>query len=459
MPASRIFRLARTRRWAIVASGTRKARAIQCLVAGRGDDPAARVGRHPRGRPALRGHREGLLDRLLGEVDVAEEAGQGGHRTPRALPVGPLDGRGVRGVSRSPPGRFGAPPSLVARSSLLSPGGAAPLRLAHAHGTIYSSGASSWNGRTSTGPPQASDPLAAHSSAASRSSALITQKPPSCSLVSANGPSVVTTWPPCARTTVAVEDGCRPPANTHAPADWTSALKASTALYICAVSASEGAGAPSTICTASMYCLMSVLLRPGPAPCRPLIPVHEREPAESTLVVGKKSLLWRRSMITVISQPPRLNVFRHHGTCHRAPERRRPPIRKRNASTRVTCAGSSPEQMLVAGSLPGGGSEFPLVPGGEDDLGHQVWAQPELLRYLIRPHTLRVIEERQPFLRLAPRSTGGLCLTANGLSGGRRTRSRLGTGGGYRTEGTPPLIVVLAVGQFLASILIQDQVL
>src|SRR5260221_8796961 len=32
-------------------------------------------------------------------------------------------------VSRSPPGRLQAPPSLVARPSLLSPGGAAPLRL------------------------------------------------------------------------------------------------------------------------------------------------------------------------------------------------------------------------------------------------------------------------------------------------------------------------------------------
>src|SRR5260370_867573 len=156
-------------------------------------------------------------------------------------------------------------------------------------GTIYSG--ISWNGRTSTGLPQAADPLAAHSGGGSRAGAVITQKPPRGPLVSANGPSVVTTWPPWARTTVAVAGGCRPPANTHAPADWTSALKASTALYICAVSASEGAGAPSTICTASMYCLMSVLLRPWPAPCRPLIPVHEREPAESTLVVGKKSLL------------------------------------------------------------------------------------------------------------------------------------------------------------------------
>ena len=77
--------------------------------------------------------------------------------------------------------------------------------------------------------PQAAEPLAAQSRAASRSAALITQKPPICSLVSAYGPSVVTTWPPWARTTVAVDDGCRPPANTQAPAACTSLLKASTA--------------------------------------------------------------------------------------------------------------------------------------------------------------------------------------------------------------------------------------
>src|SRR6267154_6792184 len=100
----------------------------------------------------------------------------------------------------------------------------------------------SWNGRTSTGAPQAADPLAAHSSAASRSAAVMTQKPPSCSLVSANGPSVVTTCPPWARTTVAVDGGCSPPAKTQAPDDLSSSLNSSTALYICCISASEGSG-------------------------------------------------------------------------------------------------------------------------------------------------------------------------------------------------------------------------
>src|SRR5215467_5671559 len=150
-----------------------------------------------------------------------------------------------------------------------------------ATGTRYSS-PTSWNGRTSTGAPQASDPLAAQASAASRSGAVMTQKPPSCSLVSANGPSVVTTWPFWERTTVAVSGGWRPPAKTQTPADWTSALNASTALYRRWISSSGGIGSPSTMCTASRYCLMPALPSPGPAPRRPLICVYERHPPEST---------------------------------------------------------------------------------------------------------------------------------------------------------------------------------
>ena len=66
----------------------------------------------------------------------------------------------------------------------------------------------------------------------------MTQKPPICSLVSANGPSVVTTLPPWARTTVASECGCSPPANTQAPEACSSALKASTALNAACISSS-----------------------------------------------------------------------------------------------------------------------------------------------------------------------------------------------------------------------------
>src|SRR5215831_15480908 len=154
-----------------------------------------------------------------------------------------------------------------------------------ATGTRYSS-PTSWNGRTSTGAPQASEPLAAQVSAASRSGTLMTQNPPSCSLVSANGPSVVTTCPFWERTTVAVSGGWRPPAKTQIPADWTSALNTSTALNRCWITSSGGIGSPSTMCTASRYSLIT-LPPSGPAPRRPLIRVHDRRPPESTPAPGQ----------------------------------------------------------------------------------------------------------------------------------------------------------------------------
>ena len=56
----------------------------------------------------------------------------------------------------------------------------------------------------------------------------MTQKPPMCSLASANGPSVVIVSPSWTRTTVAVSGPCSPPAKTQRPAAVTSALNAST---------------------------------------------------------------------------------------------------------------------------------------------------------------------------------------------------------------------------------------
>src|SRR5438445_6265851 len=113
-------------------------------------------------------------------------------------------------------------------------------------GTTYSSGIS-WNGRTSTGAPQAADPLPAHLRAASRSGALVIQKPPSCSLVSANGPSVVTTSPSCTRTTVAVLGGV----------EHVDVLVGLLHLL------GRGADSLSTICTASSYCFTGCSFRPG----------------------------------------------------------------------------------------------------------------------------------------------------------------------------------------------------
>src|SRR5215468_3378789 len=39
----------------------------------------------------------------------------------------------------------------------------------------------------------------------------------------------------------------------------------------------------------------------------------------------------------------------------------------------------------------------------EDDLGHVVRAQPQLLSYLVRPETLLVVQQCKPLLRPAPR--------------------------------------------------------
>ena len=49
------------------------------------------------------------------------------------------------------------------------------------------------------------------------------------------------------------------------------------------------------------------------------------------------------------------------------------------------------------------GLQLPAVPRGQDDLGHQVGAQAELLRDLVRPPSLLVVEQRQFLLRLGPR--------------------------------------------------------
>ena len=63
-----------------------------------------------------------------------------------------------------------------------------------------------------------------HSSATSRSGALMIVKPPRCSLPSTNGPSVMSASPSLTRTTVAVLGGCSPPANTQLPVAFSSRL-------------------------------------------------------------------------------------------------------------------------------------------------------------------------------------------------------------------------------------------
>jgi hypothetical protein len=61
-----------------VGPGDFPAQPVDGPVPGGGDDPAGRAGRDALGRPALDGGEEGILHRLLGGADVAEEAGEHG---------------------------------------------------------------------------------------------------------------------------------------------------------------------------------------------------------------------------------------------------------------------------------------------------------------------------------------------------------------------------------------------
>ena len=64
--------------------------------------------------------------------------------------------------------------------------------------------------------------------ASSRSSHSSTMYPANCSFDSAKGPSVMDTSPSVDRMTLADDAGWSPAANTQAPSDWSSALKALT---------------------------------------------------------------------------------------------------------------------------------------------------------------------------------------------------------------------------------------
>src|SRR6266571_1569593 len=56
----------------------RLAQPVDRLESASGDEPRARIRRHAFDRPALHRRRKRILQRLLGEVEVAEEADQGG---------------------------------------------------------------------------------------------------------------------------------------------------------------------------------------------------------------------------------------------------------------------------------------------------------------------------------------------------------------------------------------------
>ena len=64
--------------------------------------PGARVGRHAIARPLLQRRRESFVQRFLGEIEVAEQAYQGGEDLPRVRAVDSIrrvarvPGRGIR---------------------------------------------------------------------------------------------------------------------------------------------------------------------------------------------------------------------------------------------------------------------------------------------------------------------------------------------------------------------------
>src|SRR5690348_3094033 len=121
---------------------------VECPVASGGDDPSCGRRRHSIVRPPRERGDERVLDRFLGETDVAEKAHEDRNRTTMLAPEDRFDRRGQ---------------------------------------------CCSWNGRTSIGVPMARASLRPQASAASRSGALSRVMPPICSLLSMNGPSVVIT--------------------------------------------------------------------------------------------------------------------------------------------------------------------------------------------------------------------------------------------------------------------------
>jgi hypothetical protein len=66
--------------------GSPPAQPVDCPVPRRRHDPGPGIRRDAVAGPALRGDREGLLDGVLGEVEVAERADQDRDGAPELLP-------------------------------------------------------------------------------------------------------------------------------------------------------------------------------------------------------------------------------------------------------------------------------------------------------------------------------------------------------------------------------------
>src|SRR5690348_2683136 len=157
---------------------------------GSGGDPGGRVVRNALGGPTREGSRKSVLHRLLGQIERARDSNEAGDDAPRLLPEGLFDD--IAGI--------------IHGQALLP---------------VYAACGVSWRmGLTSTQPVPPPQPIGifdAHSSASSRSLQSRMKYPASCSLVSANGPSVIIILPSCVRTVVAVPVGSRGSAARKTP--------------------------------------------------------------------------------------------------------------------------------------------------------------------------------------------------------------------------------------------------
>jgi hypothetical protein len=111
-----------------VGAGRLPPEAVDRPVAGGGDDPSRRARRQPAGRPPLERRGERVLDRLLGDLDVTEDADQDGHRAAVLLAEDTLDLRGgeIRHAGDQPSPPVLSSPPFNDTSGRPRPGTAAP---------------------------------------------------------------------------------------------------------------------------------------------------------------------------------------------------------------------------------------------------------------------------------------------------------------------------------------------
>src|SRR5207253_4699354 len=166
-------------------SGRGPAQPVHGPVAGRRRQPGAGVARDAVARPPLEGDGEGVLRALLGQVPVARDPDEGGDDPSPLLSERLCDG----GLDL---GRYISQIGLTSIEPCVAPGS-----------------------------------FDATSMASSRSLQSTRKNPPSCSLVSAKGPSVVSTSPSRTRTVVASVVGRRrspPPRTPRLPISSTQVM-------------------------------------------------------------------------------------------------------------------------------------------------------------------------------------------------------------------------------------------